>query len=161
MNTSTIGRLPEIITEHLTIMKELRAGSGQPASWVYTGPEDFILQHGQFWTPQNLPKGYRAGILKQCFHNSGRLALTRKGVRYVEGYAIRLSLGIPMHHAWVVDAKDRVIDVTWDLPIAAAYFGVAFPTATVRAHQRPEEGSMLYGAIPNLYATPWVEKADR
>lgn len=99
----------------------------RPSAWKYDSLIDLVLQHGRAWhLPEEkfpLPKGERRGPLGECFRNAFRLA-QNCDLRYAEGWAGRY---IPVHHAWCVDADDRVIETTWrwnpSYP-AVAYFGV-------------------------------------
>lgn len=101
----------------------------------YLGMEDFLLQHGRFWTPATLPSHIPQMTPKMCFENCFKLASRRKNLRYVEGIAMGV---IPIHHAWVVDEDNNVIDPTWasikdgSPAIGSAYFGVTFPLTLVR-----------------------------
>lgn len=83
-----------------------------------------ILRHGTLWkgpTPERnaeLIEEYdvQVGQAKECFMNATHAA-TGNGwkdsdLTYVEGYAVT-SLGIPIHHAWLVTPDDEVIDPTW------------------------------------------------
>lgn len=92
--------------------------------WVYKGVHNFLLREARVWSPD-------AGILKRgtpknCFDNAYQLA-KRRGWRYVEGYATSI---IPVHHAWVVDDADRIVEKTWPA-LGVAYFGVVLPLERV------------------------------
>jgi len=86
--------------------------------------EAVVLEHGQFFEPQPLPKKYQYGQAKLCFMNAYQLAY-RTGLQYAEGFAFPDFLEIPIHHAWVVDQDGKVLDNTWKKP-GTAYFGIAF-----------------------------------
>jgi hypothetical protein len=65
--------------------------------------------------------------------NAGDLALQDRGT-YVEGFALSLDGGSPMHHAWLSLDGTNAVDVTWrssarDCP----YFGIPF-SITVLEH---------------------------
>jgi len=75
---------------------------------------------------QPLPRPYRPMPPKQCFTNAARLVGRYPKLTYVEGFAVRESIGFPMHHAWAVDADRNVIDPTWNAPEDCAYWGVPF-----------------------------------
>lgn len=112
---------------------------------VGTGVEEFIRANGTLMTPHPLPTGmsltdvpkrYR---LKACFAVAFRVALSSGGkLRYAEGYALQISGDSPylVHHAWCVDAENRVIDLAWgglaQLGIARAYLGIVFDLADKR-----------------------------
>lgn len=108
----------------------------------YAGPCAFILEHGRFWTPADLPATIKTMPIKQCFDNAYRLATRRKGLRYVEGIA----LGCVIHHGWCVDADGHVVDPTWgrDDLRGSVYFGVEIPLALVQRARRSGCASAIY-----------------
>src|SRR5581483_4835475 len=88
-----------------------------------------LLNQGSFF---DAPRTARVrGISKmpdqQCFKNAAKLALQEQWL-YVEGFG---SNGHPIHHAWCVNARGRVVEPTWENP-GTAYFGLAL-TATALA----------------------------
>lgn len=66
---------------------------------------------------------------KNCYYNSQLLALAVKGLKYFEGWAYT-DMGIPLEHSWLVDKKNKVIDVTWEKGVK--YFGLEIPLDFVR-----------------------------
>jgi len=94
-------------------------------------PSTFTLKMGRTWAAQPLPAWVARGPQRQCYLNAGTLALENADLTYVEGYAQPLR-GLPVHHAWCVDAEGRVIDNTFTDPEAAQYFGVPLTTKTLR-----------------------------
>ncbi|HEX3148024.1 MAG TPA: hypothetical protein VHR66_08060 [Gemmataceae bacterium] len=95
--------------------------------------QEFLLKHGRFWEAQPIPTNYPMAqklAPGYAFANATMLAIHNKGLRYVEGLAYGFEnetdpySGPEMlrHHAWGVDANDRVVDPTWGNGIA--YFGV-------------------------------------
>ncbi len=46
-------------------------------------------------------------------------------------YAMDAELPIPMQHAWLVDADNKVIDPTWRDVADNLYFGIVFETSFV------------------------------
>jgi hypothetical protein len=75
------------------------------------------------WTPRHWETVAATPLARaNCFYVAGLLA-QREGLRYVEGVASLLP-GMPsQHHAWVVDASDRVLEPTLPWP-ALGYYGV-------------------------------------
>lgn len=67
---------------------------------------------------------------KRCYENAARMAMNDSRYTYVEG--IVTVFGIPIDHAWVLDADGEIVDPTIR-PKAdedpAIYFGVPVPTA--------------------------------
>ncbi len=83
----------------------------------------FIKEHAQYWTPQKLPRKYRAGVVKECFKNAFDLVMADQELTYVEGLAFGI---IPTEHAWVIDKSGNVIDNTWNDPSYCVYLGIPF-----------------------------------
>jgi hypothetical protein len=86
--------------------------------------ERFVLRNGRAFAGRKLPKSYRRGKMKQCYSNSADLVSRQPGLRYVEGFAMRDDIAFAFQHAWAIDAKDRVIDITLDRPGECQYVGV-------------------------------------
>lgn len=115
------------------------------ASWetmgVHSMLERFVRRNGRAGHPSALPKGVRPGAGKQCFKNAAEFAiwdgsrpkaLQDLDLTYVEGYAMRPSLGIPIHHAWLETPSGEVIDTTWRDPETCLYWGVPIPADALR-----------------------------
>ena len=118
--------------------------------------------HEYYW-PGKLPKGYGHMKPNQCFLNAQRLLQRRHytGLRYVEGFVYADAHGeFPLHHAWLIDDGDQVIDPT--LPGAVKlgkrrYAGIVFTTGEFKdawfANMRRsviEQGSAMTG-MPFFY----------
>jgi hypothetical protein len=101
----------------------------------------FLLEHGRSWKNSPLPKDIKPMTMKLCFCNAAKLAMRRKDLTYVEGFA---SLIIPTQHAWCVDAKGNVIDPTWRDAESATYFGIPFKTEFLTKFLR---NSKIYGVL--------------
>jgi hypothetical protein len=85
----------------------------------------FVVNNGSVMTPiDEFPEDVEPGEKQLCFMNATNLA--QMGYQYVEGYGCRKEIGIPIHHAWVVDCEGRVIDNTWRNPQECVYMGVEF-----------------------------------
>lgn len=87
----------------------------------YVGLDDFVLQHGRYWTPAPKPRRIPFGPLKNCYQNASEASLRHRLI-YCEGYACG---PIPVLHAWCVDDRGRVVDPTWRKR-GTEYFGIAF-----------------------------------
>ncbi len=130
MTDSEVGRIA--IRTFLEMMASLEN--------VDRGHARLLLARGRHFIPMGLPSNYRRGIAKQCFANSQRIVMRSfaktgmGGIRYAEGYACsgKLSVSLPIHHAWIVDENGQVIDPTWECPETSVYFGVTFETGFLR-----------------------------
>lgn len=86
--------------------------------------ERFVLRNGKEFVGRKKPKRFKQGQPKNCFQNTTHLVTDDIGLRYVEGYVTRDDLPIPILHAWAIDAKNRVIDITLKEPEKYHYMGV-------------------------------------
>ena len=100
--------------------------------------EAFVLAYGRTFESKPYPKRlneYRGEDEHACFRNAWWLVLNGdRKFRYVEGFAAEgdslMKLGNAVfpnaiHHGWVIDKHDRVIDPTWP-DREGSYFGVVF-----------------------------------
>lgn len=98
----------------------------------YSCIEEFVLRHGEVWTPQELPRRFAPRQPKACFFNAATIVRQarrsgRRPLRYVEGFATTAGLGLAVHHAWAVDEEGLVIDPTWTTAgPGIAYLGIVF-----------------------------------
>lgn len=97
-----------------------------PEGFKYWCMEDYLLQHGIWYTPKPLPDRIKRGVPRYCFGNSVKRAGKHR-LAYVEGIANSI---IPIHHAWNADKDGNVIDSTWGI-LGSAYIGVPFETQEV------------------------------
>jgi hypothetical protein len=106
----------------------------RPEGFAYFSPADLLLQHGLWFDQAGSHPHVRRGMVKQCFQNAARVVLRRPvEFRYFEGFAIS-SVGIPMHHAWLVDNDGRAWDQTWPPGKSGPLVGVHVPTFVLRLH---------------------------
>jgi hypothetical protein len=70
-----------------------------------------VLEHGQVYELDREASAPN-GKLRECFQNAATAALASDGeLTYVEGFASRS--GILIHHAWVINAEGKALEVTW------------------------------------------------
>jgi hypothetical protein len=87
----------------------------------------YLLARATEHVSQPLPKKYARGQKRECYRNAIKLAKRYpKVLRYAEGYGFSNGTPILIHHAWAVDAENRVVDPTWDEPALSFYFGRVF-----------------------------------
>ena len=145
MNEEHIAHLRQYLAIHVEIRQRHKLVVSE---WHYDGMEDFVLKEGRiFWEisphqPElhgHKKQRYRPRVPKQCFDNAYKSAVASRGhLRYVEGFAFNGIL--PVHHAWTIDADDRIVDTTWCgdgsgmwPEVGSAYMGVEFPITYVRS----------------------------
>lgn len=89
-----------------------------------TSPERLVCARGRLWicgNPQK-PTGVRLRREKYCFKNAATIAMRDPTFVYAEGWAMRPNLGIPLHHAVVIDtATKSVVETTWRNAIGSVY----------------------------------------
>lgn len=102
------------------------------AGYAYGSLYEFVLTNGRPFAARPLPSRWRYRPPQRCFWNTWEIVRRSKGrLLYVEGYGITNVVPFPTLHAWAIDLRGEVIDVTWRDP--AAYYGVVFPTEVVAA----------------------------
>lgn len=112
------------LRDYLTQTSDNWASIGIPALM-----ERFVLRNGREFKGRPLPRSYKRGTPKECFSNAIHLVHeTAPRLTYVEGYVLRENLPILIHHAWAIDSRNRVVDVTLENADATcAYMGVVIP----------------------------------
>jgi hypothetical protein len=137
--------------DFLKSVQKMRGQGLKEKKYYYSGPEDFLLQHGKHFGSQSLTKeesDYLKTLygmtkrykMKQCFYNAQSLAQISNGkIKYVEGY---LHSGIiPIEHTWNV-LNGKVLDFTMShanngkpilgiIPVGWDYFGIDLPTKMI------------------------------
>lgn len=115
--------------------------AGWETMGVHSMLERFVRRNGRAGHPSALPKGVRPGKPNLCFMNAAQSviwdgsrpkALQDLDLTYVEGYAMRPSVGIPLHHAWLESPSGEVLDLTWRNPEGCLYWGVSVSTDDLR-----------------------------
>lgn len=94
-------------------------------------PMEFVIQHGWWYDPCDVPVDYEQGTIQECHKNAQILANERDSLIYCEGFALANADSSPVLHAWVTDGTGKAIDTTWDKP-GVVYAGVPFRTLFVR-----------------------------
>ena len=88
-----------MIKERLISLRDSFKSLGGNGAWLLY---DFLLRYGKLYGGEALPKRYVRRTPKACFYNARQLVFASKNLEYCEGYVCRLSLPIPIHHAWAV-----------------------------------------------------------
>lgn len=138
--------------QYLEFIRDVHAKNGPPEEWYYKGAADLLLKEGKWYTPPAEVVPWKESMMKACFRNAALYAMTHPGIRYVEGYATAM---LACHHAWCVDAEDRVIELTWKEP-GSSYFGVEFPPKKVM------RGAVLFNfeQPETIYKKPLKRRKD-
>ena len=160
---------------------ELRAANFRLES-RYRGPEDLLLKRGKVYRPSDPVQPHdfppEVCVERECFSNSLKIAALQYGTEdltYVEGYAASGNVGIPVHHAWLVDKDGHVIDPTWQGERrGAVYVGIPFTadfirkeamrrgTDTIIDHDFPyyerEIPKGVVADVPGLSVDEWFKK---
>jgi hypothetical protein len=127
------------------------------------GPAGALLRYGKTFEPSDTnPTWFTRRPAKQCFDNVTQVLISRTtdgdtSVRYAEGYAMDAELPIPMQHAWLVDADNKVIDPTWRKAANNLYYGIVFETEFVlNLLQIKQSAGILVDAVGmrEHYGTP-------
>jgi hypothetical protein len=107
--------------------------------WECFNVSDFVAKYGKSFEYQQLPVKYPKMTPKYCFYNSMCLALKRRNLVYVEGFALVESALLPIHHAWCVEiGSNKVIDPTTSN--LRDYFGVPFKIEVVDKKSKDKTG---------------------
>ncbi len=157
--TAELNSHQKILVEQLAMMRECRRSMSPPPEFHYCGREDFLLQHGEWFSAQSWRHSGFEGVPKTCYSHSYMLCKDHRNLRYVEGSAIYSAFPLAIDHAWTTDVIGNLIDGTW-LNNGLAYLGVRFPLRSV-AHSLKIGDSMLDCPRSrfNLYRKPWKKKS--
>lgn len=92
---------------------------------------ELLLAHGQgHRSPATETSRVTDGAAGACYETAFRLACA-ENLYYAEGYACPLAVGVPLMHAWCLDADGAVVDPTWPDASQTAYLGVVLDMAIV------------------------------
>ena len=91
--------------------------------------ESFVLKNGLPFVPNEKTYEGPRGEQKMCFMNATQAVLENPERTYVEGYVT--VHGVPIEHAWTMDATGQIYDPTLTKELAegvSGYYGVPFKT---------------------------------
>ncbi len=154
---SGTGRVHSIAPHSAALATRLRERADSAVQGTFGAPpfysfEEAVLAYGQPFTQVLIPAGRRQGPMKQCYHNALTAAFGSYGtdtpLTYCEGFAMPMSLGIVVEHAWLLDPQGRVIDPTWDDADDCGYVGVPLTLHHMAKSQRRN----FYGHLGVTYA---------
>lgn len=116
------------------LLNYLRSSPATPAAKALLNrtSQEFVLEHGWWYKPVELPKPIAIGIPAQCHTNAVDLNLDNDSLIYGEGYALFKATSFPVIHAWVTDGNGNAIDNTWSQR-GVAYAGVPFKSSFVNS----------------------------
>lgn len=126
-----------LIKERLEADVDAWAKVGHPALI-----ERFVLRHGEVMKPI----AYRDSLYPQgqCFMNATHYVDLHKHAEYVEGYAIRPSVGITVLHAWAKTKSGNAVDPTWNDSLQCEYMGIVIDRT---AHRKIMRKTGVYGVL--------------
>lgn len=76
--------------------------------------EPALAESREYTWPGKLLPGFARMRQQACFSNAQQLVLSRySDLRYVEGTGWKEGMLYPVHHAWIINEDDQVIDATW------------------------------------------------
>ena len=89
----------------------------------------------------------------QCYGNAWTMRNRRRtqNLRYCEGYVGFDRLPIPIHHGWLLNDNDEVVDPSVDQLENATYYGVEYKTDFALSAWLELKKARLIGIMPNLY----------
>lgn len=94
--------------------------------------EAFVLQFGEEFSGQHLPEDMDAMTPQMCFLNCFEIAKDNCGLTYCEGFILRDTLPLVIHHAWLVNDDSQVVEPTVTDEIEGlTYFGIKLPFESV------------------------------
>ncbi len=132
-----------VVRGYLQKVHKMVSTSGVRPVNGYCCIDHFVLVNGAHMRPcpkRQWPLSAVKGPERECFRNAALVAMADKDLIYCEGYALGI---IPLMHVWVIDAKGRVIDNTWERP-GRDYYGVAIRTEYLRDQLLKQK---VYGLI--------------
>jgi hypothetical protein len=100
-----------------------------PGAWCF---QEFLLRVGTACIAQPLPAAYPRMMPNACFQNAATLVGGSRHSRYCEGFALLQGFSLPVHHAWAIDAENRVVDPTLVEPDQYEFIGFPVPLAVRR-----------------------------
>lgn len=109
----------------------VRLGPDPDRGWDAHG---LLLTHGWAPPPGPLPPRMTRGPMRGCYDNAWRRSSRSPHLEYMEGIAVRHSLGVPVLHAWLLDRRTgTAVDPTWTNPPGeVTYLGLVIPDDVVR-----------------------------
>lgn len=121
-------QLKQYLEDRTAVIRQIRSD----LNWKYAGIEDLILGYGLEMSAIPLPANIRPGRQKTCYHTCQQLSFSRKGLTYVEGYALCSEVSFAVEHAWLINTNGEVIDPTWNPP-GLAYLGIPLKTKWLKS----------------------------
>lgn len=163
------------IHDHVEQLHRLVSGNSRQVA--YDGLSELVRELGIAFRPvgwQQLGETPQRGKANECFKNSYRLATDYpQQWAYVEGLA--WSGLLPVHHSWLVNPQDEVLDPTWDersldqLPVERwEYVGVPLSVEFVfqtserrRVYGVFDESRLFREPLPPSAIHPWFRGEAR
>lgn len=94
--------------------------------------EGFVVEYGDEFLGQHLPEGMKPMAPRMCFKNCFEVAENDSSLTYCEGFIVRSTLPLTIHHAWLIEEDGTVVEPTvTDAIEGLSYFGVQLPFESV------------------------------
>lgn len=143
MTTDSLSQLKSLLQQRVEQMRRYARPERK-----YCCFEELVLDSGVVMVAATKPPKLKQGLPKSCYYNAQKIAFGRKGLTYVEGFALSADIPMAIAHGWLMNDKGEAIDPTWEPP-GVAYLGIPFSTAWVKAflkaRNRENELSILEG----------------
>jgi hypothetical protein len=121
-----------------------RSIKAPPGPWMLA---EFLVRMGIDYIPRPLPARFPRMTPNHCFSNAAAVAQRDPTLSYCEGYITTGGVPICQHHAWVVDAKGRMLEVTLAAPEAWCYIGFPMTMAERNRFAKPNALGVLMGDV--------------
>ena len=118
-----IDRLKSLLSKQAELTKKIYPNP----EWKYNSFEELILNCGNEFVVCS-PNQVKQTRSQGCYQNCQQLAGEYPELVYYEGYALASDVVIPIRHAWLVNARQEVIEPTWD-DNDSVYLGIPFSTS--------------------------------
>lgn len=99
---------------------------------------------------------------KQCYDNAWTMKNRRRKqrLRYCEGYVALENIMIPVHHGWLLNDEDEVVDPSVYQNKTAVYYGIEYADEFAKKAWALLRKKRLIGIMLNMYALDEISQND-